>query len=65
MLYLRRRVARLAALHEEFKIPYWVYFCWNEKTPSGVRTAAGDIAKVGERLKLAEQHYKDLYEHKD
>jgi phage-related protein len=37
---------------------------WKGEGP-GVRTAAGDIAKIGERLKLAEQHYKELYEHQD
>lgn len=40
----------------------YVLHCFQKKSPSGVRTAAIDIAKVGERLKLAEQHYKELYE---
>jgi phage-related protein len=43
----------------------YVLHCFQKKSPSGVRTAAGDIAKIGERLKLAEQHYKELYEHQD
>jgi phage-related protein len=43
----------------------YVLHCFQKKSPSGVRTAAGDIAKVAERLKLAEQHYKEMYEHKD
>jgi phage-related protein len=41
----------------------YVLHCFQKKSPSGVRTAAGDIAKIGERLKLAQQHYKDIYEH--
>jgi phage-related protein len=43
----------------------YVLHCFQKKSPSGVRTAAGDIAKIGERLKLAEQHYKELYGHQD
>ena len=38
---------------------------WPAKAPSGVRIAAGDIAKIGERLKLAQQHYKGMYDHQD
>jgi phage-related protein len=41
----------------------YVLHCFQKKSPSGVRTVAGDIAKIGERLKLAQQHYKDMYEH--
>lgn len=43
----------------------YVLHCFQKKSPSGVRTAAGDIAKVGERLKLAVQHYEELYGHED
>ncbi len=58
---------------DTFRVVYTVRFaqavyvlhCFQKKSPSGVRTGAGDIAKIGERLKLAQQHYKDMYEHQD
>jgi hypothetical protein len=35
---------------------------FSEKSPDGIRTAQSDIALIHERLKLAQQHYKDHYD---
>jgi phage-related protein len=40
----------------------YVLHCFQKKSPSGIRTAQSDIGLIHERLKLAEQHYKDHYD---
>ena len=40
----------------------YVLHCFQKKSPSGIRTAQSDINLIHERLKLAELHYKDLYD---
>lgn len=40
----------------------YVLHCFQKKSPSGVRTSQHDIALIHERLKLAQQHYKDHHE---
>lgn len=41
----------------------YVLHCFQKKSPSGIRTAQSDTDLIHERLKLAQQHYKDQYEH--
>ena len=36
---------------------------WVKKYPSGKRTAQNDIDLIHERLKIAEQHYKEHHGH--
>jgi phage-related protein len=43
----------------------YVLHCFQKKSPSGIRTAQGDIDLIHERLKLAQQHYRELYESKN
>lgn len=43
----------------------YVLHCFQKKSPSGIRTAQSDIDLIHERLKLAQQHYKEHHEHKD
>jgi len=40
----------------------YVLHCFQKKSPSGIKTAQSDIDLIHERLKLAEQHYKDHHE---
>jgi phage-related protein len=40
----------------------YVLHCFQKKSPSGIKTAQGDIDLIHERLKLAQQHYKDHHE---
>ncbi|TAH14095.1 MAG: hypothetical protein EAZ11_00190 [Curvibacter sp.] len=40
----------------------YVLHCFQKKSPSGVKTAQSDIDLIHERLKLAQQHYKDHHE---
>ena len=40
----------------------YVLHCFQKKSPSGIRTAQSDIDLIHERLKLAQQHYKEHYE---
>jgi phage-related protein len=40
----------------------YVLHCFQKKSPSGIRTAQSDIDLIHERLKLAQQHYKEIYE---
>jgi phage-related protein len=41
----------------------YVLHCFQKKSPSGIRTAKSDIDLIHERLKLAQQHYKEHHEH--
>lgn len=41
----------------------YVLHCFQKKSPSGIKTAQSDIDLIHERLKLAQQHYKDHHEH--
>lgn len=43
----------------------YVLHCFQKKSPSGIRTARSDIDLIHERLKLAQQHYKDHHEHQN
>jgi phage-related protein len=40
----------------------YVLHCFQKKSPSGIRTAQSDIDLIHERLKLAQQHYKETHE---
>jgi phage-related protein len=40
----------------------YVLHCFQKKSPSGIRTAHSDIELIHERLKLAQQHYKEHHE---
>ena len=40
----------------------YVLHCFQKKSPSGSRTAHADVDLIHERLKLAQQHYKDHHE---
>ena len=40
----------------------YVLHCFQKKSPSGVRTSKSDIDLIHDRLKLAQQHYKEHYE---
>ena len=40
----------------------YVLHCFQKKSPSGIKTAQSDINLIHERLKLAQQHYKDHHE---
>jgi len=40
----------------------YVLHCFQKKSPNGIRTAQSDIALIHERLKLAQQHYKEHHE---
>lgn len=40
----------------------YVLHCFQKKSPSGIRTAQSDIELIHERLKLAQQHYKEHHE---
>lgn len=40
----------------------YVLHCFQKKSPSGIRTAQSDIDLIHDRLKLAQQHYKEHYE---
>jgi phage-related protein len=40
----------------------YVLHCFQKKSPSGIKTAQIDIDLIHERLKLAQQHYKDHHE---
>ena len=40
----------------------YVLHCFQKKSPSGIRTAQGDIDLIHQRLKLAQQHYKEHHE---
>lgn len=40
----------------------YVLHCFQKKSPSGIRTAQADVDMIHERLKLAQQHYKDHHE---
>ena len=37
----------------------YVLHCFQKKSPSGIRTSQSDIDLIHERLKLAQQHYKE------
>ncbi|PIY23380.1 MAG: hypothetical protein COZ10_09380 [Comamonadaceae bacterium CG_4_10_14_3_um_filter_60_75] len=51
-----------AAYTVRFAKAVYVLHCFQKKSPSGIRTAQGDIDLIHDRLKLAEQHYKEHYE---
>ena len=40
----------------------YVLHCFQKKSPSGIRTSQSDIDLIHERLKLAQQHYKEHHE---
>ena len=40
----------------------YVLHCFQKKSPSGIRTAQADVDLIHERLKLAQQHYKEHHE---
>lgn len=40
----------------------YVPHCFQKKSPSSIRTAQSDIELIHERLKLAQQHYKEHHE---
>lgn len=40
----------------------YVLHCFQKKSPSGIRTAQGDIDLIHARLKLAQQHYEEHHE---
>jgi phage-related protein len=40
----------------------YVLHCFQKKSPSGIKTAQSDVDLIHERLKLAQQHYKDHHE---
>lgn len=40
----------------------YVLHCFQKKSPSGIRTAQSDIDLIHDRLKLAQQHYKEHHE---
>jgi phage-related protein len=40
----------------------YVLHCFQKKSPSGIRTPQSDIDLIHERLKLAQQHYKENHE---
>ncbi len=40
----------------------YVLHCFQKKSPSGIHTAQGDIDLIHQRLKLAQQHYKEHHE---
>jgi phage-related protein len=41
----------------------YVLHCFQKKSPDGIRTAQSDIDLIHERLKLAQQHYKEHHEY--
>ena len=43
----------------------YVLHCFQKKSPSRIRTAQSDIDLIHERLKLAQQHYKEHHEHQN
>lgn len=43
----------------------YVLHCFQKKSPSGIRTAQSDIELIHERLKLAQQHYKEQHENQN
>ena len=43
----------------------YVLHCFRKKSPSGIRTSQNDIDLIHERLKVAQRHFKDHYEHKN
>ena len=45
-----------------FSEAVYVLHCFQKKSPSGIRTAQNDIDLIHERLKLAQQHYKEHHE---
>jgi len=45
-----------------FSKAVYVLHCFQKKSPSGIRTAQSDIVLIHERLRLAQQHYKEHYE---
>ena len=45
-----------------FSHAVYVLHCFQKKSPSGIRTAQGDIDLIHERLKAAQQHHKEHYE---
>ena len=45
-----------------FSEAVYVLHCFQKKSPSGIRTAQSDIDLIHERLKLAQQHYKEHHE---
>ena len=52
-------------LHNTFAKAVYVLHCFQKKSPSGIRTAQSDIDLIHQRLKLAEQHYKEHHEHQN
>ena len=46
----------------KFASAVYVLHCFQKKSPSGIRTAQADIDLIHDRLKLAQQHYKDHHE---
>jgi len=45
-----------------FSSAVYVLHCFQKKSPGGIRTAQSDIVLIRERLRLAQQHYKEHYE---
>ena len=45
-----------------FSEAVYVLHCFQKKSPSGIRTAQSDVDLIHERLKLAQQHYKEHHE---
>ena len=46
----------------QFAKAVYVLHCFQKKSPSGIRTSKSDIDLIHDRLKLAQQHYKEHYE---
>lgn len=44
-----------------FRRAVYVLHCFQKKSPRGVRTARGDVAKVRERLRVARRDYEERY----
>jgi phage-related protein len=45
----------------KFELAVYVLQCFQKKSPNGIRTAKPDIDLVHNRLKLAQQHYKENF----
>ena len=43
----------------------YVLHCFQKKSPSGLRTAQSDVDLIHQRLRLAQQHYKEHHEHQN
>ena len=60
------RAIRSGAVYTvRFAKAVYVLHCFRKKSPSGIRTSQNDIDLIHERLKVAQRHFKDHYEHKN